>query len=267
MPRPTFALPVPHRRPPVPVAEQHFRRIRPGIEHLTGSFSLPRHRHIDAYATVVLAGSFEEAGYSGRLRATAGDVLIHAALDSHANRMVSAGVTLLRLDWPDPSGVGGLFHLNDVDRLARTAERDLGDATLLLIQALGEEARPSPGVRNDWPDQLVVDLTQDASTRLSDWSAVHGLARGTVTRGFTAAYGITPAGFRAEWRARAAWLRITRGEAGLSSIAAETGFADQAHMTRWIRRVTGAPPAVWRRRAGAEEGRPLRTGSGRYIME
>jgi AraC family transcriptional regulator len=48
-------------------------------------------------------------------------------------------------------------------------------------------------------------------------------------------------------RARTAWFRITAGRDRLCSIAAETGFADQAHMTRWVQRITGAPPAVWRR--------------------
>jgi hypothetical protein len=103
------------------IDNSRFRRVTPGIETLPCSFSLPRHRHLRAYATVVLAGSFEESGYSGRIRATAGDVLIHPAMDCHGNRMVSAGVKLIRLDWPDTSGVGGLYHFDNVDELARTS--------------------------------------------------------------------------------------------------------------------------------------------------
>jgi AraC-like DNA-binding protein len=224
-----------------------FRCITPGIETLPGSFSLPRHRHLHAYATVVLAGSFEESGYVGRIRATAGDVLIHAALDCHANQMVFAGVRLIRLDWPDTSGIGGLYHLDEVDELARTAEKDVSDAALLLQHVLRGRCAPSPGRRNDWPDLLVVALTGNASTEIGSWAEVNGLARETVSRGFAAAYGIAPAVFRAELRARTAWLRITRGRDSLSRIAAETGFADQAHMTRWIQRITGASPAAWRR--------------------
>src|SRR5260370_41046046 len=56
-----------------PINSAHFRRIRLGIETLPCSFSLPRHRHLRAYATVVLAGSFEESGYSGRIRGKAGE--------------------------------------------------------------------------------------------------------------------------------------------------------------------------------------------------
>jgi AraC-like DNA-binding protein len=227
----------------------HFRQVRPGIETLPCSFSLPRHRHLCAYATVVLAGSFEESGYVGRIHAMAGDVLIHPALDCHANRMVSAGVKLIRLDWPDGSGVGGLYHLDSVDELARTAEKDVVEATHLLKRALREKCLPSPGKKNDWPDLLLADLATSASMEIGVWAELNGLARETVSRGFAAAYGIAPSVLRAELRARSAWLRITRGPDPLCRIAVDTDFADQAHMTRWIRRITGAPPTAWRRNA------------------
>ena len=232
---------------PAPINGVHFRHITPGIETLPSSFSLPRHRHLRAYATVVLAGSFEESGYVGRIRATPGDVLIHPALDCHANQMVSAGVKLIRLDWPDNSEIHGLYHLDEVDELARTAEKDVIQATLLLRCALRTRSLPSPGRRNDWPDLLLAELARNASTEIGMWAEVNGLARETVSRGFAAAYGIAPSVFRAELRARSAWLRITRGSDCLCRIATDTGFADQAHMTRWIHRMTGAPPAVWRR--------------------
>lgn len=226
--------------------ESFFRRITPGIETLRASFSLPRHRHLDAYATVVLAGSFEESGYLGRIRAAAGDVLIHPPLDCHANLMVSAGVQLLRLNWPDGAGHGGLYHVNDIDAIARAAEKDVREATLLLAESLGRGCSRAPGIRNDWPDTLAATLAAGA-TELGGWAVSQGLARETVSRGFAAAYGVAPAIFRAELRARAAWLRITRDCQTLSAIAADTGFADQAHMTRWVHRITGAPPAAWRR--------------------
>ena len=224
-----------------------FRSITPGIESFRSSFSLPRHRHLRAYATVVLAGSLEESGYVGRIRATAGDVLIHSTLDCHANRMVSAGVKLIRLDWSDTRGPGGLYRLDELDALAQTAEKDVVEAALLLETALRKKSPAPPGKRNDWPDMLATALTQNSSMAIGVWAEANGLAPETVSRGFTVAYGVPPAAFRAELRARAAWLRVTRGSDCLCSIAAETGFADQAHMTRWIHRITGAPPTAWRR--------------------
>jgi AraC-like DNA-binding protein len=232
------------------INNSYFRHITPGIDTLRCNFRLPWHRHLRAYATVVLAGSYEESGHVGRIRATVGDVLIHPALDAHANRIISAGLKLIRLDWPDASGVGGLYHLDDVDELARIAEKDVTQATHLLECVLRKTSTPSPGRRDDWPDLLLEDLARDASTEIGAWAEAKGLARETVSRGFAAAYGITPSVLRAELRARTAWLRITRGSDCLCRIAVETGFADQAHMTRWIHRMTGAPPAAWRRNAG-----------------
>jgi AraC-like DNA-binding protein len=238
-----------------------FRRVTPGIETFRYGFSLPRHRHLQAYATVVLAGSVEEAGYIGRIRATEGDVLVHSGLDCHANRMVSAGVKLIRLHWSDTNGPGGLYRLNDVDALARTAEKDVNEAALLLQHALSKRSSPPPGRGNDWPDVLATSLTQNASIAIGAWAEANGLAPETVSRGFARAYGVAPAAFRAELRARAAWLRVTRGSDCLSSIAAETGFADQAHMTRWIQRITGAPPSAWRRESSLVSAAPGKSGA------
>jgi AraC-like DNA-binding protein len=98
---------------------------------------------------------------------------------------------------------------------------------------------------------LLTDLENDASMEIGEWAEANGLARETVSRGFTAAYGVSPSVLRAELRARWAWLRITRGSECLCRIAADAGFADQAHMTRWVHRITGAPPAVWRRKTSA----------------
>jgi len=241
-----------------PATTFRFRRVDPGIETLPSSFSLPRHRHLCAYATAVLAGSFEESGYVGRICATAGDVLVHPTLDCHGNQMISAGVKLIRLAWREGSQIGGLYRLNNVDELARVSEKDLPGAALLLESSLQKDGRPSPGIKNDWPDLLLAALVTNLSTEIGVWAETNGLARETVSRGFTLAYGITPSVFRAEWRARSAWLRVAHGSDRLSQIALDTGFADQAHMTRWIRRITGRPPLAWRPESVRPKSQPWR---------
>jgi AraC-like DNA-binding protein len=222
-----------------------FRNITPGIERFPG-YSLARHRHLYPYATVVLAGCFIESGYAGRIRAVPGDILIHPALDCHANHRVSPSVTIIRLEWADLTGQGGFHRLTDVDELARIAEKDTRDAGCLLKSALREMPREPLGRSNDWPDLLAEALTRNPSLRIGVWAEENGLAPESVSRGFNAAYGIAPAIFRAESRARGAWLQVTRSSARLSRIAAHSGFADQAHMTRWIHRISGAPPSAWR---------------------
>ena len=222
-----------------------FRGVVPGTEYLPANFHLPRHRHFHAYATLVLAGSFEEAGYAGRVQASAGDLLIHPVLDCHMNRMISPGIRLLRLPWPDTEVAGGLHHLDDMDLIVRTAEKDVREAQQ-LIQDLLRDHDTSIRSMNDWPDLLAHEIECDQTVRISRWAETNGLARETVSRSFSALYGISPVSFRSEWRARAAWLKIMRKSDSLSMIAAHTGFSDQPHMTRWISRIAGAPPSFWR---------------------
>lgn len=201
-----------------------------------------------AYASVIVAGTLVESGYIGRIHATEGDVLIHPELDCHANQKVSAGLRLIRLDWSHRKPSGGFYHLrNALDDLAKTAEKDPRDAAQLLADVLGQKQASPGGVKNDWPDLLAEALAEDSGLSIGEWAQSNQLAQQTVSRGFSAAYGVAPEVFRAESRARAAWLRVTRSSDCLCQIAADIGFADQAHMTRWIHRITGAPPGAWRR--------------------
>jgi AraC-like DNA-binding protein len=67
-----------------------------------------------------------------------------------------------------------------------------------------------------------------------------------VSRGFRQVYGASPNAFRMQQRGRLAWSRIVTADPPLADLAFALGFADQAHMTRTVRAITGAPPALWR---------------------
>ena len=114
--------------------------------------------------------------------------------------MVSAGVKLIRLDWADENGIGGIYRLDDADEIARTAETDVIEAAHLLKRALWEKGLPSHGQKNDWPDALLADLADNVSTEIGVWAEINGLACETVSRGFAAAYGVAPSVLRAELR-------------------------------------------------------------------
>ena len=63
------------------------------------------------------------------------------------------------------------------------------------------------------------------------------------TRVFTQAVGMSPHRYIVRMRLeRAVALMLTR-RSGLAEIAACTGFADQSHLSRWVRRVYGASPS------------------------
>lgn len=203
---------------------------------------IPLHRHGHAYAALILTGSYEESGSRGRFRVGPGDVLLHDAFDAHLDRFQSGGARIFNLPMERRPGVS-VGSVADPDRIVRVAERDPIAANLLLLA----ELRRKPIVHYDWPDVLADDLISDPDWRLQEWARKKSLASATVSRGFRKIFGTTPAAFRLDARARGAFRMITGSDLPFATVAAATGFADQAHMSRAIRALTGATPGSWRR--------------------
>jgi AraC-like DNA-binding protein len=213
------------------------------IQTILGS-SLKRHCHITPYAALVLSGGYEEAGDNGFFQVSAGDVLLHGPFEAHLNRFSAKGVTVLNL--PLNSGCcPGIGRADDPDAFVRLAEKNVRDASHLLLSLLKMRTGPIP----DWPAELAMELTQCSWLRLSEWGEKKGLAPWAVTRGFVRVFGISPEAFRARSRARRAFRAIRGTDRPLALIAAELGFSDQAHMTRSVKQLTGTVPCVWRRPA------------------
>ena len=61
------------------------------------------------------------------------------------------------------------------------------------------------------------------------------------TRVFTRSVGMTPHRYVVHLRLQHALDLVREGRSGLAEIAARTGFADQSHLSRWVRRVHGVP--------------------------
>lgn len=81
---------------------------------------------------------------------------------------------------------------------------------------------------------------------LSDLAADLGLSRFHLLRAFRDAVGMPPYAWLAQHRVGRARALLDAG-CPVSSAAALTGFADQAHLTRWFRRVVGVTPAAYRK--------------------
>jgi AraC family transcriptional regulator len=61
------------------------------------------------------------------------------------------------------------------------------------------------------------------------------------SRVFTRSVGVTPHRWIVHLRSQQAIELVHQGQSGLAEIAARTGFADQSHLSRWVRRVYGVP--------------------------
>jgi len=222
------------------------RVIRFGPDRLAAGDDRPRHQHAEPYATLVLKGAYEQLAYAGRLRLECGDVLIQPTFDCHANRMLSRGVELIRLPWRHEASLGGVYRGCRIDLIRQIAAHDIVEAVALLEEELTSRT-PQRGPIEDCEDELASGLAATSRLRIGQWAQRAHLSRESVSRGFSSVYGVPPVQFRAELSARAAWLRVIGSCDPLSRIATELGFADQAHMTRAIRALTGAPPSGWRR--------------------
>ena len=102
--------------------------------------------------------------------------------------------------------------------------------------------RPSSARLNDWPDLLAAALAADPGLGLAEWADRMGIAPQSLSRGFRRAFGTSPKRYRLELRAQHALHRLPGWQGSMAALAAETGFADQAHLTRALVDLTGLTP-------------------------
>jgi AraC family transcriptional regulator len=99
-------------------------------------------------------------------------------------------------------------------------------------------------------------LSKDVLQRLKDYIMTHldepievaalagivGRSEFHFTRVFTRSVGVPPHRYVVHQRLQRAVELMRDGRSGLAEIAASTGFADQSHLSRWVRRVHGVSP-------------------------
>jgi AraC-like DNA-binding protein len=213
-----------------------------GLEVFPRGEAPARHLHRHSYASVILSGSFVEAGFGGRVIVQPGDVLLHRRFDCHANTSTcSRAVTILCLPWHD-DWIEGHFHVVDPDLLVRLAEKGPRDS----MDALAQDIRPRRSNSHHWTGALASDLQTKTNLSLRRWAGAVGMRPEALSRGFHREFGVSPKQFRLEARTRSAWREVLRSPRALTTIAHDLGFSDLAHLSRSIRRLTGYSPSAWR---------------------
>lgn len=211
--------------------------MRTWMTRHSASERMPRHRHIDGYAALVLAGGYVEAGDRGRIRVQAGQVVIHGAYEAHQDHFASAGAVVLNL--PSIAGLDAITGVvADADAIAREAERDIRAAAALLKETI----RPMNALLTDWPDRLAAALATQRDFSIEGWADEMGLAPQSISRGFRQAYGVSPKRYRLEQRTLHALRKLHAWPGTLAGLAADVGFSDQAHLTRAVMAMTGVAP-------------------------
>lgn len=78
-------------------------------------------------------------------------------------------------------------------------------------------------------------------------AAVVGLSESWFASVFKQTMGITPLQWQLAKRVELTKKLLGESDLPVASIAAQLGFADQAHLTKVFRQIVGETPAAWRR--------------------
>ncbi|KRV47514.1 AraC family transcriptional regulator [Wenjunlia vitaminophila] len=118
-----------------------------------------------------------------------------------------------------------------------------------LVRRHAAPARPSVAVRGtDRIAERVMAQLADRMTHpptLAEIAQDLGLSRYQTLRAFRERVGMPPYAWLAQHRVTRA-RRLLEAGARPAEVAAAVGFADQAHLTRWFRRVVGVTPGAYR---------------------
>ena len=95
--------------------------------------------------------------------------------------------------------------------------------------------------------QLYIDEQLRHHLTVQSMAAYLGLTSGYFSRAFRESIGSTPHRFLMIRRVSRARDLLRATTLSVADIAAECGFSDQAHLTKWFGNYFGMPPGVWRR--------------------
>lgn len=126
----------------------------------------------------------------------------------------------------------------------------LGNALLaLLFDVKQEPRRRRPALSRTQLSQAVEYIHANCCDplRLSELAELVGLSETYFSHAFKAAAGVAPHRYVMQARVRQAQKLLCESEASAGSVAAQCGFADQAHFNRVFRSIVGTSPAAWKR--------------------
>jgi len=131
--------------------------------------------------------------------------------------------------------------------LAERATALTGGLLLTLASDRAGAARPATGTRaRQLAEQARQLLAEHTNLGLGDLARAAGVSAYHLSRTFRRVTGLTLSHYRIRLRLRRAMERLAAGERDLAGLAADLGFADQAHLTRALRAETGTTPGALR---------------------
>lgn len=220
-------------------------------------FAQADHAHdTDQYSLLLLGGFVETARREDR-EVTNPCAGFKAAGQRHRNAFGGNGALILAIDMQPKSEVPAPWRWRPLRREPAVAAlvralisgesggfaEDLAGEMAALLFGSADDA-PEAAKTAPWLKRVCAHIEQEPeSARLDVLAAEAGVHPTHLSRAFASVYGAPLSVYRRRSMAMKAAGLIVRSAASLASIAAMTGFSDQAHMTRVLRAEVGGTPA------------------------
>ena len=226
---------------------------------------VPSHAHAHPYFCYVSAGGFEELGEAGPYVARRGTLVFHPAGETHSDEFGEAGGRCFNIEVGgdvglvrDPGVVRGagvryaaeLYReMRAWDAASALVAEGLTAALIARVDFDALHAEPAPRRARGDIGRSVERLRADPCNppSLAQLAAESGLSALAFTRAFRRQFGCGVGAYVRAERVELAKRALAESNSTVSTIAAELGFADQAHLTRVFRDATGWTPAAFRR--------------------
>ena len=233
--------------------------------------TLPAHTHDWPYFSVLLEGSYVETTGRTTIDYRPLTAVFHGARLTHSDEIGAEGSRFFLIElgpsWVDlAQGLGGIpehmFELHGEhaswlglrlyhefrepeDRRNETAIEEL----LLELCAYLPSAPPPEQNEPPWMEDVLALVTQNFRKHydLRSLAADVHVHPSHLARTFHRFRRRTIGDAVNRLRVQEACRRLTESDATLTEIATESGFSDQSHMTRAVRRLTGSTPGAYRK--------------------
>jgi AraC family transcriptional regulator len=257
----------------VPTETRNAGAVTLTLSDYAPSAEVPAHAHTHPYFCYVSAGKFRELGVSGEYVASRGTLVFHPATETHSDEFGVSGARCFNIEVAgdvDIARDAGVVTGRAV-RYAAELYREMrawDTASLVVAEGLASalvarvgfdaelERRTLSGAKRrarEIVSRAVTRLREDPCNppSLASLAQDAGMATITFARAFRRQLGCGVGAFVRAERVEMAKRALVESKQPVSMIAAELGFADQAHLTRVFRDATGWTPAAFRRAMAA----------------
>ncbi len=212
--------------------------------------SLALHRHSHGYIAAVLEGGYEEASVDGLYSCVTATLIWHPPFHLHKNRFGVRGATVLNLPSPANTPLPEFYRVRfnaDIGKIiALAVKHPIAAATAAFadLQISSVPTCPAPSWLTAIAQTLRHDSRVGASSQIGKLAKDQGVCPEHATRRFKTYFGVSPSIYRREHRVRRAIHLIRRGVTSVET-AYRCGYADQSHLVKEFRKVTGRTPGAF----------------------